>query len=59
MVPAHLRANFAVLISACDEVENIPAPFEELRKTFILFGFMAELIATLRSEVEDLRRRGR
>ena len=23
------------------------------------FGFMAELIATLRAEVEDLRRRGR
>jgi glycosyltransferase involved in cell wall biosynthesis len=44
LVPASLRANFAVLIPAFDEVENIPALFEELRKTFAKHSLAGEII---------------
>ena len=44
VVPAHLRANFAVLIPAYDEVENIPALFAELRRTFERHGLAGEII---------------
>jgi glycosyltransferase involved in cell wall biosynthesis len=43
-VPAALRANFAVLIPAYDEVMNIPALFDELRKTFQKHGLAGEII---------------
>ena len=44
LVPASLRANFAVLIPAFDEVENIPALFAELRQTFAKHGLAGEII---------------
>jgi glycosyltransferase involved in cell wall biosynthesis len=44
VVPAHLRANFAVLVPAYDEVMNIPALFAELRQTFARHGLAGEII---------------
>ncbi|MBW3570566.1 MAG: glycosyltransferase family 2 protein [Gemmatimonadetes bacterium] len=44
VVPAHLRANFTVLIPAFDEVENVPALFAELRRTFEKHGLAGEII---------------
>ncbi len=44
VIPPDLRANFAVLIPAFDEVENIPALFAELRKTFEKHGLAGEII---------------
>ena len=38
IIPPHLRANFAVLLPAFDEVTNIPALFSELRQTFARHG---------------------
>lgn len=44
VVPEALRSNFAVLVPAYDEVENIPALFSELRTTFALHGLSGEII---------------
>jgi glycosyltransferase involved in cell wall biosynthesis len=44
LVPEALRRNFAVLVPAFDEVENIPALFRELRETFERHGLAGELI---------------
>ncbi|HEU0298598.1 MAG TPA: glycosyltransferase family 2 protein [Longimicrobium sp.] len=44
VVPPQLRANFAVLIPAFDEVENVPALFAELRRTFEKHGLAGEII---------------
>ncbi|HEX2079460.1 MAG TPA: glycosyltransferase family 2 protein [Longimicrobium sp.] len=44
MVPPHLRANFAVLIPAFDEVENVPTLMAELRRTFEKHGLAGEII---------------
>lgn len=43
-VPQALRADFAVLIPAFDEVENVPALFAELRATFQRHGLAGEVI---------------
>lgn len=43
-VPEALRRNFAVLVPAFDEVENLPALFRELRETFERHGLAGELI---------------
>lgn len=43
-VPEALRRNFAVLVPAFDEVENIPALFRELRDTFQRHDLAGELI---------------
>jgi glycosyltransferase involved in cell wall biosynthesis len=39
-----LRSNFAVLVPAFDELENVPALFTELRKTFDRHGLAGEVI---------------
>jgi glycosyltransferase involved in cell wall biosynthesis len=44
VVPEAMRRNFAVLVPAFDEVENIPALFSELRATFERHGLSGELI---------------
>jgi glycosyltransferase involved in cell wall biosynthesis len=44
VVPEALRRNFAVLVPAFDEVENIPALFRELRQTFDRYDLAGELI---------------
>ena len=44
VVPASLRANFAVLVPAFDEVENVPALFRELRATFERHDLAGEVI---------------
>ena len=44
VVPEALRRNFAVLVPAFDEVENVPALFRELRETFERHGLAGELI---------------
>ncbi|MFL5541620.1 MAG: glycosyltransferase family 2 protein, partial [Longimicrobiaceae bacterium] len=44
VVPEALRRNFAVLVPAFDEVENIPALFRELRQTFERYDLAGELI---------------
>ena len=44
VVPARLRANFAVLVPAFDEVMNVPALFAELRATFAKHGLAGEII---------------
>jgi glycosyltransferase involved in cell wall biosynthesis len=43
-VPEALRRNFAVLVPAFDEVENVPALFAELRATFERHRLAGELI---------------
>lgn len=43
-VPEALRANFAVLIPAYDEVENIPALFRALRETFERHDLRGEIV---------------
>ena len=43
-LPAELRTNFAVLIPAYNEVENIPALFAALRDTFAQHGLGGEVI---------------
>jgi glycosyltransferase involved in cell wall biosynthesis len=43
-VPAALRANFAVLIPAFNEVENIPALFAAIRQTFLRHDLHGEVI---------------
>ena len=43
-VPESLRRNFAVLVPAFDEVDNIPALFRELRETFERHDLAGELI---------------
>ena len=44
VVPPHLRSNFAVLVPAFDELENVPALFAELRATFDRHGLAGEVI---------------
>lgn len=44
LVPAELRENFAVLIPAFDEVDNIPALFDAIRETFARHGLNGEVI---------------
>ena len=44
MVPPVLRHDFAVLIPAYNEVENIPALFAELRRTFDAHGLSGEVL---------------
>ena len=44
VVPPHLRSNFAVLVPAFDELENVPALFAELRATFERHGLAGEVI---------------
>lgn len=44
VIPETLRSNFAVLIPAYDEVENMPALFSELRKTFLRHGLAGEIV---------------
>ncbi|HEU0016475.1 MAG TPA: glycosyltransferase family 2 protein [Longimicrobium sp.] len=43
-VPEHLRGNFAVLVPAFDEVENVADLFRELRQTFERHGLSGEVI---------------
>ncbi len=43
-VPESIRRNFAVLVPAFDEVENVPALFAELRATFQRHGLEGEVI---------------
>ncbi len=43
-VPASLRDDFAVLIPAFDEVENIPALFAAIRETFRRHGLNGEVV---------------
>jgi glycosyltransferase involved in cell wall biosynthesis len=43
-VPDALRADFAVLIPAFDEVENVPALYREIRETFARHGLAGEVI---------------
>jgi glycosyltransferase involved in cell wall biosynthesis len=43
-VPDALRADFAVLIPAFDEVENVPDLFRELRECFARHGLAGEVI---------------
>ncbi|HSU18038.1 glycosyltransferase [Longimicrobium sp.] len=43
-VPEAMRRNFAVLVPAFDEVDNIPALFRELRETFERHDLAGELI---------------
>jgi len=44
VVPESIRRNFAVLVPAFDEEENIPALFRELRETFERHDLAGELI---------------
>jgi len=44
VVPESLRRNFAVLVPAFDEVENVPALFRELRETFERHDLAGEVI---------------
>lgn len=44
VIPPHLRSNFAVLVPAFDEVDNIPDLFRELRATFDRHGLAGEVI---------------
>ncbi len=44
VVPESLRNDFAVLVPAFDEVENVPALFAELRATFARHGLGGEII---------------
>ncbi|HET6230861.1 MAG TPA: glycosyltransferase family 2 protein [Longimicrobiaceae bacterium] len=44
VVPEALRRDFAVLVPAFDEVDNIPALFRELRETFARHGLAGEII---------------
>ncbi len=44
VVPAHLRDNFAVLIPAYNEVENIPALFDAIHATFARHGLNGEVV---------------
>lgn len=44
VIPAQLRSNFAVLVPAFDEVENIPDLFRELRATFDRHGLAGEVV---------------
>lgn len=44
VVPESMRRNFAVLVPAFDEVENIPALFREMRATFERHDLAGELI---------------
>ena len=44
VVPEALRRNFAVLVPAFDEVENVPALFRELGETFARHGLAGEII---------------
>jgi glycosyltransferase involved in cell wall biosynthesis len=44
VVPDSIRRNFAVLVPAFDEVDNIPALFREMRETFERHGLAGELI---------------
>lgn len=44
VVPEPLRNDFAVLVPAFDEVENVPALFAELRATFARHGLGGEII---------------
>ena len=43
-LPASIRANFAVIVPAYNEVENIPALFSALRDTFERHGLSGEII---------------
>ncbi len=43
-IPAALRSNFAVIIPAFNEVENIAALFHEVRRTFERHGLAGEII---------------
>ncbi|HET8654994.1 MAG TPA: glycosyltransferase family 2 protein [Longimicrobiaceae bacterium] len=43
-VPAELRRNFAVLIPAYNEVENVPALFRAVRESFARHGLDGEVI---------------
>ncbi len=43
-VPVELRSNFAVLIPAYNEVENIPALFTAIRETFARHGLSGEVV---------------
>ena len=44
VVPPELRSNFAVIIPAFDEVDNIPALFRAIRETFTRYGLDGEVI---------------
>ena len=44
VVPEALRRDFAVLVPAFDEVENVPALFAEIRATFARYGLDGEVI---------------
>ena len=44
IVPESIRRNFAVLVPAFDEVDNIPALFREMRETFERHDLAGELI---------------
>jgi glycosyltransferase involved in cell wall biosynthesis len=44
VIPEALRRNFAVLVPAFNEVENVPALFAELRATFERHGLAGELL---------------
>jgi glycosyltransferase involved in cell wall biosynthesis len=44
LVPEALRSNFAVLIPAFDEADNVAALFAELRATFARHGLAGEII---------------
>jgi glycosyltransferase involved in cell wall biosynthesis len=44
VVPDSIRRNFAVLVPAFDEVDNVPALFREMRETFERHGLAGELI---------------
>lgn len=44
VVPEALRGDFAVLVPAYNEVENVPALFAELRATFERHGLAGEII---------------
>lgn len=44
VVPEELRGNFAVVIPAFDEVENVPALFAAIRETFARHGLHGEVI---------------
>lgn len=44
VVPLELRSNFAVIIPAFDEVDNISALFQAIRRTFTQYGLDGEII---------------
>jgi glycosyltransferase involved in cell wall biosynthesis len=44
VVPEALRRDFAVLVPAFDEAENVPALYRELRETFARHGLEGEVI---------------